>query len=223
MSFGSKSSTRERAAEISAEFGTGVGHWENAASAAVTNARDAVKPRVDQLLASLAPVVEAAVQAQSAHAKSAKKATRKWQKKADVARKDAKNVAGEAKRRTKRAVLAVQGEKMPSRWPVVVGAFAIGAAAGALGAALLARRGEEMFDQYGMPLAESEWGTTGEAVAQKAAAAAQTAASQASSAADKTANTISGAAQTAADKTKSAGDKLSHRTSQLAGSKQSTS
>lgn len=223
MAFRRKATATKASDEIKSELGEGIGHLVNAAGAAteaaretlapkaqaavealaprVEQARDAVKPTVDKALASLAPIVEAAVEAQKAGGK-----------KVQSARKDAKVAAAEGKRRAKEAALALRGGKPRRRWPLVVGALAVGAIAGAA-AGLLARRNEEpRWEDYDAPT---------EPVAQRVADVTTSAAAKVSSAADKTADKVAETARSAANATKSAADKTAAAVSEKAEEKPS--
>jgi hypothetical protein len=222
MAFRSKTALRNRAEVISAEFGAGVGHLENAAGTAaqaavqtlaprVAQAREAVKPRFDQVLAGLTPMVEAAVEAATEAQKTSAKSAQKWEKNG---RRNAKRAAGEAKRRTTNAALALQGQKTRRRWPLVMGALAIGAAVGAAASALLARRETVLVDDFGFPLTPDEQ----TAAAEKTADAAKEAAAKVSSAADKTLNGVTAAT----NKTKSTADKAAQRVAERVNGSPST-
>jgi len=151
----------DRAKEIGAELQAGVDHLRNAAAATryaardrlgptmegarghardlveprVGAARDAVKPAWDSALASLAPLVAAAVESQTK--------ARRYGRKAE---KMTRSQRREAARRAQATVMALRGERR-RRWPWVLGALAIGSAAGAAGGAMM-RRGRPEWEEY---------------------------------------------------------------------------
>jgi hypothetical protein len=99
-------------------------------------ARDAVKPAWDSALASLAPLVAAAVESQM-------KAQRYGRKAAKMTRPQRR----EAARRARATAMALRGERR-RRWPWVVGALAVGTAAGAVGGALMGRSRSAEWESY---------------------------------------------------------------------------
>lgn len=173
MAFRRKAAAAGGKQEIAAELSEGLDHLRNAAGAAteaaretlvpkaqaavealapkVEQAREALTPTVEKALAGLAPVVEAAVEARKAGKKAGRKAGKELEKATRGARKDAKLAVAEGKRRGKNAALALRDDKPRRRWPLVIGALAVGAAIGAA-AGLLARRTEEpRWEDYDAP------------------------------------------------------------------------
>jgi hypothetical protein len=104
----------------------------------VDAAKDAVKPAWDAALASLAPLVAAAVESQQKATQAGKRA----EKSTRAARKEAKS-------RAALAAAALRGQTPKRRWPWVAAALAVGGAAGVAGGLMMRRANRTEWEEYG--------------------------------------------------------------------------
>jgi hypothetical protein len=149
---GSTAEMSSRAKEIGQELTESIDHLKQAAIVAreaftpavgtrVEAARGAVKPTWEAMVASLAPVIAAASEAQETGRKAAKKSGRQLRS----ATKDAKRQVTGGRRR---------------RWPWVVGgALVIGGAAGVATALMRKRTSRSEWEEYGSGQSRSTTGT----------------------------------------------------------------
>jgi hypothetical protein len=147
---------RTRAQQFGAELSDGLEHLRSAATIAAESAAEAVAPRADAAREALAPRVVAARDAMAPRVETARHAVgRSWDSAvqavgpvvtaaADSARRateEARKEAGKASRKAR------SGRTRRRKWPWVVGALALGVAAGTV-AALLSRRNAPEWEEY---------------------------------------------------------------------------
>lgn len=149
--------TETRTQQFGAELSDGMEHLRSAATIAAESAAGAVAPRVDTAREALVPRVMAAREVVAPRVESARQVVgRSWDSTmnavapvvtaaAESARRatdEARKQAGKKARKASRA-----GRTRHRRWPWVVGALALGVAAGTV-AALLARRNAPDWEEY---------------------------------------------------------------------------
>jgi hypothetical protein len=131
--------------------------YEAARDGAVT----AVKPKVDQVLVSLAPLVAAAVEAQQ----SSKKQVKKSAKKLGKLEKQTRGQRKEAARRAVATRAALKGERQ-RKWPWMLAAVAAGTAVGVVASLVVKRKQQPEWTEYDAPAEPSKLETAKEKAAE---------------------------------------------------------
>jgi len=111
--------------------GESVSEWaHDTLPSQLNQARDAVTPVVGQVVTSLGPLLESAQQARKDVTGLSRKTVRQLTKASHSARKDARAAVRQGIYRGSAAAAAWRDPHPPRRWPLAVGAFAVGIAMG---------------------------------------------------------------------------------------------
>jgi hypothetical protein len=141
------------------EFGESLDHLRQGAAHAAGTAAALLEPRLDQVRERLEPTYERSKKKVRGTVRGGSRQAEKLSRRADKIAGRAERIAGRADKLARRATRQQQKKKDARRWPVLVGGLIVaGAAAGVMGA-IMARRRQQTWNEYGTTDRDTGLGT----------------------------------------------------------------